>query len=519
MYVCNQKPMRLSIVLFTATCFGVALHGQMPPGATSSGPSRAAQLPLSENVGGSVTTQQAVNPGSGPATVTSSVTVSGSYAGSVAPRTFPEGPIRVGLADAVRRGLETNLGSTTATNQVAIARSERLQSLSAMLPDISASASETVTQVNLAAYGLTLKLPSSITGFSFPTVVGPYEYSQLQGTLSQSIFDLVQRRNYKASKESERAAVLSGHDARELVVLAVAGTYLQALASEAQVASERAQVANAQAVYDQAVVRKAAGTNARIDVTRSLVELQTEQQRLTSLEADLRKQKITLARLAGLPLGHQLILTDAFTLDEIPVPSPEQAIEKALNTRWDLKATEAQVRAAELVVSAAKAERLPYATLNGNYGAIGPRPDSAHGVFGVTGSVNVPLYTGGRIKADIQQAETTLKQRQSELADARGRVEGEVRTALIELETAVNQLKVAATNRDYARETLTEARDRFEAGVATTVEVVQAQEQVATAEADYVSTLFSYNLAKLTLARATGDAENGLPELLGGNRP
>ncbi|MBV8833801.1 MAG: TolC family protein, partial [Acidobacteriaceae bacterium] len=317
--------MRLSIVLFTATCFGVALHGQMPPGATSSGPSRAAQLPLSENGGGSVTTQQAVNPGSGPATVTSSVTVSGSYAGSVAPRTFPEGPIRVGLADAVRRGLETNLGSTTATNQVAIARSERLQSLSAMLPDISASASETVTQVNLAAYGLTLKLPSSITGFSFPTVVGPYEYSQLQGTLSQSIFDLVQRRNYKASKESERAAVLSGHDARELVVLAVAGTYLQALASEAQVASERAQVANAQAVYDQAVVRKAAGTNARIDVTRSLVELQTEQQRLTSLEADLRKQKITLARLAGLPLGHQLILTDAFTLDEIPVPSPEQA--------------------------------------------------------------------------------------------------------------------------------------------------------------------------------------------------
>jgi len=137
----------------------------------------------------------------------------------------------------------------------------------------------------------------------------------------------------------------------------------------------------------------------------------------------------------------------------------------------------------------------------------------------VTGSVNVPLYTGGRIKADVQQAETTLKQRQSELADARGRVEGEVRTALIELETAVNQLKVAATNRDYARETLTEARDRFEAGVATTVEVVQAQEQVATAEADYVSTLFSYNLAKLTLARATGDAENGLPELLGGNRP
>ncbi len=499
-----------------ATCFTIAAWAQAPAGGGASSPSRAAQLPLSGNgAAGDVThtTDRHCRQRSGHSH--QFCRGFGQLRGSISSGTFPPGPIKLALPDAVKRGLETNLGAITASNQVSAARSERLQSLSALLPNISANASETVTQINLAAYGLQIKVP----GFSIPSVVGPYSYSQLQGALSQSVFDLVERRNYKASKESERAATLSAHDARELIVLAVAGTYLQTVAAQAQVMSQQAQVDNAQAVYNQAVVRKSAGTNARIDVTRSLVELQTEQQRLTSLSAELRKQNITLARLAGLPLDHELVLTDTFSLNEAAVPDPNEAIQRAFRTRWDLKAAESQVHAAELIVSAAHAERLPSVTLNGDYGAIGPRPNSAHGVFNITGSVNVPIYTGGRIKAEIQQAETTLHQRQSELADARLRAEAEVRTALIELETARSQLGVAGTNRDYARETLTEARDRFGAGVATTVEVVQAQQQVASAEADYISTLFSYNLAKLTLARATGEAETGLPDLLGGNHP
>ena len=131
----------------------------------------------------------------------------------------------------------------------------------------------------------------------------------------------------------------------------------------------------------------------------------------------------------------------------------------------------------------------------------------------------MPIWEGGRTKGDIQQAEATLKQRQAELADQRGEIEQEVRTALIELETAMGQVRVAASNRSYAGETLAEARDRFSAGVATTVEVVQAQEQVAGAESDYISSLFSFNLAKFSLARATGEAEANLPDLLKGNHP
>jgi len=384
-----------------------------------------------------------------------------------------------------------------------------------LLPSISIDASETSTQVNLAAFGFKFNLPPGL-GFAIPTVVGPFQYSQLLGNLSQTVWDPVSRRNWRASQEGERASSLSARDARELVVLAVAGAYLQTIATAARVASQRAQVDNAQAVYHQAEIRKEAGTNARIDVTRTLVELQSQQQRLNALVSDLRKQKLAFARLIGLPLDRELILSEPLAFNPPAVPEPAGAVQQAFEKRWDLKAAESQVRAAQIVVSAAHAERLPSISLNADYGLLGPSPGSNHGVYSVVGALNVPIYQGGRVKADIEQAEATLHQRQAELADQRGQVEQEVRTALIELETAIGEVRLAETNRGFANETLREARDRFNAGVATTVEVVQAQEQVASAESDYISGLFAFDLARISLSRATGQAESDLPSLLSG---
>ncbi len=506
----------LALGAFAAACTAWA---QMPGGAGAEGSNRPAPLPLSGrmNQAGAVSAQQSAG-GAGANTINSSVQVNGNFSGSVPGSSVPGGAITLTLADAVKRGLQANLGTISADDEVRAARAERIQALSALLPNLSINASDTVTQVNLAAYGFTFKAPPN-SGFSIPSVVGPFNYSQLQGGLSQSIYDPVQRRNWQASKETARASVLSAKDARELVVLAVGGTYLQTIASAARVASQRAQVDNSQAVYRQATVRKEAGTNARIDVMRSLVELQTEQQRLSSLEADLRKQKIGLARLIGLPLDRELILVEPLSFHETALPDTAAVLQSAFQHRWDLQAAEAQVRAAEHEVSAAHGERLPSVSLNGDYGVLGPNPASTHGVFAVTGSVNVPIWQGGRTKGDVQQAEAALHERQAEFADQRGRIEQEVRTALIELETAMGQIRLAGSNRSYASETLAEARDRFAAGVATTVEVVQAQEQVASAESDYISSLFSFNLAKLTLARATGQAENEIPDLLKGKNP
>lgn len=499
---------------------GCAAWAQLSPAGGPSGPTRATTLPLSGRTGtnGSAQAQQTTSGGTGADTINSSVQVSGDFQGSVPGGNVPSGPVSLTLADAVKRGLTANLGPISAGNSVAASRASRLQALSGLLPSIAANASETVTQIDLAAYGFQFKLPAN-TGFSIPSVVGPFAYSQAQATLDQSVFDLVRRRNWQVSKENEKGSLEAARDARETVVLAVAGTYLQTITSAARVVSQQAQVDNARAVYNQAMVRKQAGTNAKIDVTRSFVELQTEQQRLNSLASDLRKQKLALARLIGLPLDRELTLTDVLGTAETALPEATAAIKRAFEHRADIRASESQVHAAEIALSAAHAERLPSVSLNGDYGVIGPNPATTHGVFAATASLNVPIWQGGRTRADIQQAEITLKQRRAELEDERGQVEQQVRNALIELQTAQGQVQLAASNRSYAAETLTEARDRFGAGVATTVEVVQAQEQVAGAENDYISSLFSLNLAKLSLARATGDAESEFPELLKGSRP
>ncbi len=466
---------------------------------------------------GSVAVEESATP-AGTATIGTSVQVGGNLTGSVPGAAPAPGAISLTLADAVKRGLGANLGTLTASNASAEAAAQRAQALSALLPNVSIGAGETVTQVNLAAYGFKFNLPPGLN-FSIPSVVGPFSYSQAQATVGASIYDPVSRRNWQATRHLEQAAALSARDARELVVLAVAGSYLEAVATSARIESQRAQVANAQAVYNQAQVRKTAGVNARIDVMRTLVELETQQQRLAALESDFRKQKLALARAIGLPLDREIALSEPLSDHAVPVPDAAASVQRALQNRADIRAAEAQVAAAERVVAAAHAERLPSVTAGGDYGVLGPNPTQAHGVFAFTASVNVPIWLGGRVKADIEQAEIALRQRRAELADQRGRVEQEVRTALIELETALGQVQLAGNNRGYAAETLREARDRFRLGVGTTVEVVQAEEQVASAESDVVSSLLALDLARLSLSRATGQAEAELPDLLKGNHP
>jgi len=509
------RPILFGCLIFLAPSLVRAQFGG--GGAQRSRP--AAPLPESGRLApGAVSTQQQAGPTPGTNVVRSSIEIGGDFAGSVVDGKIPPGPFHLTLADAVKLGLAANLGVLTADDTARAARAQRLNALSNLLPTFSIDASETSTQNNLAAFGFKFHLPPG-AGFSIPTIVGPFQYSQLLANVSQSVWDPVARRNWRASQETERASTLSARDAREMVVLAVAGVYLETIAIDAGVGSQRAQVENAQAVYHQAEVRKEAGTNARIDVTRTLVELQGQQQRLTALESDLRKQKLALARLIGLPLDRELILSDALAFNPPPVPDAAASVQQAFQKRWDLKAAESQVRAAELVVSAAHAERLPSASLTADYGVLGSSPISNHGVYSVVGAVNMPLYQGGRVKADIEQAEATLHQRQAELADQRGRVEQEVRTALIELETAIGEVRLAESNRGLANETLRQARDRFNAGVTTTVEVVQAQEQVASAESDYFNALFAFDLARISLARAMGEAETDLPTLLAGGRP
>jgi outer membrane protein TolC len=320
--------------------------------------------------------------------------------------------------------------------------------------------------------------------------------------------------NYRSAQELLKANEAALRDARDLVVLAVGGAYLQVQAAEARVRSAQAQIDTAQALFKQTQERRAAGLNPQIDVNRSQVQLQTEQQRLMSLQNDVAKQKINLARLAGLPVNDNYEITDEIPYSPAPDLAFEQALKQAFENRADLQSAEAQVRAAESARRAAHWEHLPSLALSADYGAIGINPAQSHGTFTVVGTLRIPIWEGGRTEGETQEADAALGQRRAELQDVRGRIEADVRDAFLDLRTAASQLDVSRNNQKVARDTLALTRQRFEAGIADAVEVTQAQESVVSADLDYITSVFAHNLSKVALARAIGKAEERLGQFL-----
>ena len=488
---------------------GGQMPGEMP---------RAQQLPRSGRV-----SEGAVSPVAAPAavsgansvnTVNPSIQVQGGFQGSVTSGTISSQPLPLGLADAIQRGLRFNLGTIGAGEAARQARAQRLAALAQLLPDIFGSVRESVQQVNLAAQGFRINAP--IPGFQFPTILGPFNNFDARASFRETL-SVTGFKNWRSSQETARSADLSVRDSRELVVLAVAGTYLQSVAAAARVQTAQAQIETANVVYQQAVDRNKSGLNARIDVSRSQVELQSQQQRLTSLTNDFEKQTLALARLIGLPLGQALTLTDTIPYREVQVPGVEDEIRQALTVRSDVQAAAAQAKAAELARGAAAAEYLPSLDLDADYGALGITPtNQAHGTFAAAAAIRFPIFRSGRTRADIEQADASLAQRKAEYEDIKGRAEQDVRLAMLDLTASAEQIKVADSSRSLAADTLSQARDRFRAGVADTVEIVQAQELVAAAEQDYISALFAFNLAQVSLARAVGQAEQGVTRLLQG---
>ncbi len=353
-------------------------------------------------------------------TINPTVQVQGPYAGSAEGKTPFSG--KLSLREAVERGLQYNLGAVGVAQAVRQAHGQSRAARSALLPNVNGNLSETVEQIDLRASGLHFNIPPSFP-FSIPSVVGPFNYFDLRATLSQSVADMTAWNNYRSAKENLRANELSGRDARDLVVLAVGGAYLQVIASAARVNSSRAQLESANVLYRQTSEQRSVGLVAQIDVNRSRVQMLTQQQRLTSLQNDLGKQKINLARMVGLSPNDRYEIVDDVPYAAAPAITLDDALKQAFSQRSDLKAAEAQVRAAELSRSAARAERLPSLSLSADYGAIGMNPSQSHGTFSVVGSLKFPIWQSGRIEGDIEQAAAALAQRQAELEDLRGQIE------------------------------------------------------------------------------------------------
>jgi outer membrane protein TolC len=435
------------------------------------------------------------------------------FQGSVPSGPASSGPLSLSLDEALKRGLRYNLGAINSQQSLRLAQGQSIVALSPLLPNLSTNIRETDQQIDLAAFGFKFSLPPS-AGFSIPTIVGPFNYFDVRGNLTQRVADFQALRTFQSSREERRAADLSVQDARELVVYVVTAGYLQVLAESARVDSAKVQLESAQAIYQQALDRFNSGLSARIDMTRSQVELQTQQQRLTSEQAEYAKLKIALARLIGLSPGQEITLTDALPYAPLENLTLEQAIDLASHNRSDLKAAEAQMHAAEFSRKAAVAERFPTLDFAADYGVIGVNLPTSHGTFSVEGALHFPIWAGGQARGDIREADARLQQRRAAYDDLRARVEADVRTAFLDLTAAAELVRVAQSRRVLAQDELQQSRDRFASGVADTVEVVQAQEVVSSAEQDYIASLNAHNLAKASVARASGQAEKTMRDLL-----
>jgi outer membrane protein TolC/membrane protein DedA with SNARE-associated domain len=438
--------------------------------------------------------------------------------GSSATSSFISGSVPSGLAtneelhltlrDSINMALRYNLGAVESGENSRSARGQRLLALSHLLPQVRASAQENVNQTSMATLGL--KLPS------IPNVIGPYSYTTAGLSASQTLFSLEAIQRLRAARTAEQAAQLDYKDTLDVVTLTVGNAYLQVLQAASRIEVQEAQVRNAKALNDQAVAGYEAGTRPRIDATRTEVQLRTEQYTLIVDRNDLAIAKLTLARTIGLPLGQNFEATDTLPYAAINPPTLDDALKTAYVSRSDYAAAINSEKAAERNLSATKSERLPVLSTSGNYADTGTTLGHSHGTFGFQAGVSIPLFTGGRIKGEITQADATLRQRKAESENIRGQIDYDVRAAFLNLGAAKEQLEVAEHNVALANENLARSKDRFTAGVADSVEVVQAEQSLASANDQAITSAYNHNLAKLALARALGVARTSYDQYLGG---
>jgi outer membrane protein TolC len=445
------------------------------------------------------------------ATTTSWAQVTSPTSGSI-----PGGPVtnlvlRLTLSEAINRAMRYNLGAIESDESINAARGQRLLALSELLPQVGAGINENVNQVNFTALGL-----GAVHIAGFPTIAGPFSYSTASATLSQTLFNFESIQRFRAARTSEQAAQLSYKDTLDAITLIVGKTYLQVIEANSRIEAEEAQVQNAKALYDQAVDEFQAGTRPRIDVTRTELQLHTEEYNLSVARNNFAVAKLTLGRAIGLPLGQTFEIADLLPYADIQPPTLEDALTMAYNSRSDLRSALDSAKSAEQALSAAKGERYPVVAVNGDYGDQGPTFSQSHGVFQFQAGINVPIYTGGRIKGDITQAEATLGQRKAEADNIRGQIDYDVRTAFLNLNAAKEQVEVAHENVGLANDNVARSKDRFAAGVTDSVEVVQSEQSLAGANDQYITSLYSHNLAKLALARALGVARGNFSQYLGG---
>ena len=503
----NAVPRKLgsvACVLFlsaAAAAYGQSSSSSRPTGASSNSPAASATSGAAAITAGQANLYNAT--GENGARVNQD-----SYKGSLISGKSTGTVMDLSLDDAIARGLRQNLGVILQGSAAQSANGERLEQLQQLLPTITAASSLEVEQVNLAAFGLKFNGVKSI--------VGPFQVVDFRAYLTQNVLNIAALQSYIASKHNFAAAKLTAEDARDLVVLTVGNAYLLCVADQARIDSVNAELKTSKLSFDQATAAHDAGTSPRLDVLRAQVDYQNEQQNLISTVNQLAKDKIALARAIGLPLDQQFSLTDTTPYKALDSLDADAAFQQAVTHRKDLQASGEQLKSAEAQKKAALADQYPVVSVSGDYGDIGTTPGHSHGTFTATGQVSMPVLQVVKNRGERQVADAVLAQSKAKLSDQAQQVNADIRSSILDIQSAAKLVEATKSNVDLATEALSEAQQRFHAGVSDNLPVSQAQTQFEQANDQYISALYQHNVAKLSLARALGIAQTNYKDYLGG---
>ena len=439
-------------------------------------------------------------------------------AGGVRVERATGGPLPLSLDDAIARALLHNVQVEGARQSEQVVRGQVLTEENSLLPNLSAQVSSSAEEINLAAMGFKLSSLGSLLGpdaaADFKTIV-KVNVTSAELRLQQPLFNLPAYFLYRSASKARAGANFTTLNVRGGLVLEVGGQYLRVLADAAQIANARALERSDARALQQAVDAHRAGTATNLDELRARVTLQTQQQQVIQAENAYAKDKVQLNRLMGMPAEQELQLTDTVPyrgMAEIPLPI---AMDLATAHRKDLLNLESQVEVATAAEKAIRYQRLPTVGVNGFYGVLGETTGLYHGVFTAEGTVRFPIFREAEFRGEEEVAATQLRGLRQQIAALHDTIEGQIRSSMLDVESANDQVRVARSNVELAQQEMSDAEQRFAAGVTDNLPVVQAQATLAGAENQLVQTTFQYNTSKLELARNTGVVETQYRVYLG----
>jgi len=418
------------------------------------------------------------------------------------PAVPPTSVLRLTLDQAVGLALKQNPTAQIAILTAAQSEQDKNIARAELLPQANASVSDEAQKVNLVAeFGGRTPFPG------FPKTLGPYQIFSAGPGVSAPVFDLTLWQRYQAARNTENASKANSLSTREQVILLTVSQYIGTLRAMANVQASQSRVDLAQALYDQAADLQKEGVGTGIDTLRANVELQNEKQRLLEAQNDRETLLYGLSRLLNLDPRQKVELGDSLNFSDTPQPAVEASIEAALADRQEWKALDSQIKAAVGEKRATQSERLPSVRFDGTFAYVGTSGNTTLPTYTYQGSVNLPLFTGGRIHAEVVRADLEIRKLEEQRADLRNQIALDVKTALLNLDSARSEVQVANLGVQLSKEEVDQARDRFKAGVANNIEVIQAQDSLSRANDNQIAALYRFNQARADFARSIGQME------------